>query len=854
MTAVKRDYHPKAYYLFALGIVALLALTSYVALRNITASQDTAARLINISGRQRMLSQRIALLAFTLANTASVDERAALRPELQRSITEMTDAHQALISGKLDGNLVNIPSDAVHAMYFAPPMNTDAQVLSYLSLANIVLAMPDSTLNTSTSELQTLLAQSPTLLQSLDAIVSQYEIDKKNEVSNLERVEFTILLVTLGVLVLVTFLIFRPMELRIKARETQLQHEIDERKKIEAALRYSETAYRLVVNNMPDTAIVSFDTNLRFTLAEGPFLSLAGYDRNLMLGKTLQEVVPAASYEMLRPLYESTLKGEIMTLERDRGDLAYHAQFVPIRTETGDIVGGMVISLDITRRKRAEDALRVSEQRFRELAAHAPIGIFQLDDQNEFRFVNPRWSQITGLAQEDAKIEKIGAIVHPDDREAIIKLWLDKNESHTELIREIRLLKPDGQIVWVYTSLASIVDANGNASGYIGTITDISQLKKIEETLQESRDFVTSITEATPDLIYVFDTLQQRLVYTNHNLASFLNYSAEAFDMNDPDLVAKMMHPDDYQTVFVPNLRQTSAGDADEEIQYRLRSGQGEWRWYYGHTRVLKRGENGAPTQLIGLCHDITERKLAEQKNLELELERGSVDMLSNFIKNTSHELRTPLTMITTSAYLMSRMDDGDKRKTRLEAINNEVSHLTRMIDDFQTMAALDSNSAIKRDIIDLNELVYKVAFDVNANVREKHITFNSRTETNLPPIEGDSKQLQTAVKQLLDNAIRYTPPEGIISIYTHLADVGDNHEAIIRICDSGIGISPKDLLHIFKPLYKANEARTRDGSGSGIGLPIVQKIIELHHGTITVESEVGKGSTFTMCFPVPEN
>ncbi len=853
MSFSQNSYRPRVYYLFALGMIAVLAIASYVALRDVTASQETSARLINISGRQRMLSQRIALLGLSLATTSSPSEHDAVRTELNQRITEMNDAHQRLITGDLGDGLTNTLSPDVNALYFNAPLNADAQIKDYLSHATTLLQPTNETLTTDNVDLTQLLTEAPLVLTTLDQIVSQYEIDKKNEVDNIENAELVILIVTLLVLVLDTLLIFRPMETRIHAREKQLNLEIDERKKIEGALRYSETAYRLVISNMPNLSVILYNRDLLITLADGPFLEEAGYIKSEIEGKTIKDILPSASYEALSSAYTATLNGESKTVERDRGDLVYFSQFVPVKDEVGNIVGGMIASLDITRRKRAEDALRASEERFRELADHAPIGIFQIDTDDQYTFVNPRWSHLTGLSIEEGLSRRLTSVIHPDDREDVLKRWTVRKEIDREIVKETRLQKPDGESVWIIVSIMPVHDSAGKIISYIGTITDINQRKQAEQELQESRDFSQNITDATPDLIYIYDMVEQRITYTNHDMHQFFGYTLEAFEAADGRFISNLIHPTDYMRIYLPHLKNLAKGEGHEEIQYRMRDGSGQWRWFYSHDRMLKYAADGSPLQMLGICHDITRSKMAEQQAMELELERESVKMMSEFINSTSLELRTPLSVISTNAYLLSRLDTPEKRQSKLDVINAEINHINRLINDFQIMAALDSNIGRHVESINLVDLITRISDEANTRVMHKQIHFSYQVDPKLPSINGDVTQINNAINHLVDNAIRFTPIGGQISIQSTLEKDVEGYSAVIKITDSGSGISATDIPYIFKPLYKANESRIHDSGGSGMGLPIVQKIIDLHLGSISVDSEPGKGTTFIVSFPIED-
>lgn len=248
---------------------------------------------------------------------------------------------------------------------------------------------------------------------------------------------------------------------------------------------------------------------------------------------------------------------------------------------------------------------------------------------------------------------------------------------------------------------------------------------------------------------------------------------------------------------------------------------------------------------LAGMTIDITERKQALNRALALAIERERVQILSHFIENTSHEFKTPLSILQTSLYLLEKQTDPDKQKQYVEKIREQIGSLVRLVEELVRMTELDDLTQVKRQKVDFNLLVEEAAARVQSRAEAKRLVLTCQLESSLPLIDADADWAGEMLVEILDNAIRYTPEGGTVTVQTRLSE----EYLVVEIQDSGVGISPDVLPHIFERFYRADEAHST--RGFGLGLAIAKKVAELHEGEIRVKSEVGKGSTFTILLPV---
>jgi heavy metal sensor kinase len=220
------------------------------------------------------------------------------------------------------------------------------------------------------------------------------------------------------------------------------------------------------------------------------------------------------------------------------------------------------------------------------------------------------------------------------------------------------------------------------------------------------------------------------------------------------------------------------------------------------------------------------------------------------FTADASHELRTPLAVVQGEATLALKKDRNvEDYKRSLEAISQETERMSSIIKQLLFLARYENNKQLEFKEVNLKELLTELAYDIELLSEDKSLHFQLNAQNDLI-VEGDKVSLRELFLNLLNNAIRFTPQGGNVSLT--LSRVGNN--ACVAVKDTGIGIAEEHIKHIFERFYRVDKSRSRSEGGVGLGLSICQRIAELHGGTIEVDSEVGKGSTFSVLLPIPEN
>ncbi len=226
-----------------------------------------------------------------------------------------------------------------------------------------------------------------------------------------------------------------------------------------------------------------------------------------------------------------------------------------------------------------------------------------------------------------------------------------------------------------------------------------------------------------------------------------------------------------------------------------------------------------------------------------------SYRQIQQFTADAAHELRTPLaaTGATVESVLMvPQLDETEVRET-LQTIQRQNLRLTTLVADLLLLARLDRQPIPMRHECCLDEIISDLVEEFAAMAIAAHVNLTSSIQVHQPlNIIGNSEQLYRLISNLIINAIQYTPKEGKITVVLDRSD----HYAVIQVQDTGIGIPQTELGRIFDRFYRVNSDRSRSTGGSGLGLAIAQAIVQAHHGNLNVQSELGKGSTFTILLP----
>ncbi len=388
---------------------------------------------------------------------------------------------------------------------------------------------------------------------------------------------------------------------------SQIQN-VNNRKQAEKALRDSEALYRSLARNMPNSGVVMYDMDMRYTMIEGPFINRLGILNQSMVGKKPTEVLHSQELiDFIVPVYQRTLQGESFTYERTVVDYAYIGHAAPVHDIDGHVIGGMVLSVDITERKRLENALRESEQQLRLITNNISDLVTQSDANERIVYASPSAYTMLGIRPEAMIGYKREDFVHPDDL-VIVEGRKTAARTGTHNMRgQLRLRQADGQYIDTESNATTLLDENGNYQGGIFVTRDVTERKRLEKALRLSEENLRLITDNVLDLILLTDgtghanfvspSFKTVLGYDHHTLQNVL--------------VWDYVHPDDLDRVSKLFMETRNAGLDQLEFQCRLRHADGHYVEAETSARFVP-NEYGEFIATVLVIRDITERKQLE--------------------------------------------------------------------------------------------------------------------------------------------------------------------------------------------------------------------------------------------------
>ncbi|MBD0266939.1 MAG: PAS domain-containing protein [Cyanobacteria bacterium Co-bin8] len=625
-------------------------------------------------------------------------------------------------------------------------------------------------------------------------------------------------------------------------------------KEKEAELRRSEALNRAVLENFPNGAVFLFDADLRYLLAEGMGLAEAKRSREQLVGRAVWEVVSPATAAIVVPAYHRALAGESCHLEIPFGDRVNDVHILPLHNSSGVVIAGMVITQDITERKRAEERLDLAQ-------SVARIGSFEWDIQSQISLWSPEIEALYGLEKGTfgGTYEDWAGMVHAEDLPRV-EAEIGQALQAGELFTDWRVLWPDGSIHWLQGRAKVLFDSTGQPLRMVGINVDISASKRIEAerqlaevALRQSEMSFRTLADAMPQMFWI----TQPDGYHEYFNQRWYDYTGATLEQTRGEGWQTILHPDDIEHTQIIWQDSLQTGNL-YQIEYRLRqASNGEYRWHLGRALPL-RDEAGHILKWFGSCTDIHDQKLAVEERVQalereraarLELERAG-RMKDEFLAIVSHELRSPLNAILGwSRLLRDRKLSPEKTEQALASIERNAQAQTQLIEDL-----LDISRIIRGKIrlhlrpLHLATVVQAAVDTVQPTASTKSICLKSHLDTSVGLVSGDSERLQQVVWNLLSNAIKFTPDHGEVTIALKQVDT----LVQIQVRDTGNGIQPDFLPHVFDRFRQADASSTRSQGGLGLGLAIVRNLVELHGGTAWAESAgEGQGATFIVALPL---
>jgi PAS domain S-box-containing protein len=633
--------------------------------------------------------------------------------------------------------------------------------------------------------------------------------------------------------------------------------DVSAHKKAEHSLRNNEMLKRSVLDSSLE-CIISMDEDGRIIEFNPAAERTFGFARANVLGWKMDElIIPARYREQHRDGFARFLAtGETNVLNRRVELTAIRAdgQEIPIEIAvTGSRIDGKFITTgflrDISDRKKAEASLRDSEALKRAILESSLECIVSIDEGGKIIEFNPAAERTFGWPR-DAVIGQpmTDILVPPAMRAAHAKgfaRYLQSGIAHV-LDRRIELtaLRRDG--VEIPVEIAITAKRISGRQVFTAYLRDITESKRVQEALRSSEERYALAVDGTNEGLWDWDAASDQL-YVSPRFKSLVRLEVEESRI-PPSVWLARMHPDDLAH-YKDRLRAHLKGQTDSlKAEFRVSDGTGGFRWLFLNGAGL-RDAQGRIYRMAGSLGDFTDRK-TEQLELARAKEAAEAATLakSQFLANMSHELRTPMNAIIGFTRLVMRRSSNlePKHYANLEKILKSSDHLLQLINSVLDLSKIEAGQMdFVRESVSLPSLIEEAFKVMEPLTQEKGLHLRQEIAENLGPLATDSAKLKQIVLNLLSNAVKFTEAGEILVRATTQGD-----RLRIAVIDTGIGIPAEATKRIFEEFSQVDNSLTRKYGGTGLGLSITRRLVELLGGEITVESNLGKGSCFTVSLP----
>ncbi|MBC7900107.1 MAG: PAS domain S-box protein [Saprospiraceae bacterium] len=606
-------------------------------------------------------------------------------------------------------------------------------------------------------------------------------------------------------------------------------------------------------------AVITTDTDGRIGYLNAVAEKLTGWTNADANGQPLESVfhiVNESTRDIVenpaaRALREGTVVGlanHTVLIAKNKAESPIDDSAAPIRDEKGNVVGVVLIFRDVTERKEAEELNRRGEENVRLAFDAAELGSWHMDPETMELTTDERFRAIFGITPEQADYEQAVGHIHPDDqkrvRDAVTAATrIDAPEPYAI---EYRVVHPDDSIHWVFAKGRSNIGKNGTEPrllSFDGTVADITDHKQVEDSLRQSEQRFRMLADHMSQFAWTADA------------AGWINwYNQRWFDYTGTTLEdmqgwgwKKVHHPDHVDRVVARVQHSWDTGEVWEDT-FPLRSKDGEYRWFLSRALPI-RDDEGNVVQWFGTNTDVTEERQMADELRQLAANLSEADHRKNeFLAMLAHELRNPLAPISNALQIIRMNGDGSATAAS-EMMERQVGQLVRLVDDLLDVSRITQGKIeLRTGRIELASFVNHAVEAARPSCENTGIELRVTIPATPIYLTGDPARLTQVVGNLLNNSCKFTDKGGRIDLIVET----DNDHAVIRVRDTGIGIAPGQIGHIFELFVQADTSLERSISGLGIGLTLVKNLVEMHGGTIKADSPgLGHGSEFVVRLPI---
>ncbi len=555
-------------------------------------------------------------------------------------------------------------------------------------------------------------------------------------------------------------------------------------------------------------------------------------------GRTARELVPGLERSWFEIYGSVASTGQPTRFTNDSPALGRTFDVYAFRVGEPEARQVAILFRDITGRRRMEQERRESEERFRNLADHAPVMIWVRGPDGQCTYLNRRWYEFTG--QTEAEALGLGWLeaTHPEDRPAAERRFLEANARQEPFRLEYRLRRDDGEYCWAIDAASPRFGMQGEFLGYVGSVIDISERREMEEMLRSSEARFRELAEAVPAIVWTADP-GGSCTYLNGNWYAYTGLPRDG--SLGGGWVNAVATEDRLEYLGVWNTAREQG--QHYEMEARVRRVDGTYCWMMSRANPVRDGD-GRITQWVGVTTDIHVAKTSEAA-----LRRANRE-LEEFAYVASHDLQEPLRMVNIYVQQLLRrsLSEDPEAQQYARVIGDNVRRMQDLIRDILAFSrSAPAEESLGDEMADLGAALQEAMTTLRERLREEGATVYVRSP--MPRVRGAQNQFSHVFQNLIDNSLKYRKPE--VAPVIEIRASRRNGSWVVQLEDNGIGFEQRfaeRIFGLFKRLHKQ-----QDYPGTGLGLAICQRIVERYGGEIRAEGRPGAGATFEFSVPAPE-